>query len=319
MSIVSRFTEMTKSRGLKGTLQYAARKSLGIETYEDRFNTLFYFLNLLSSPGVIPKAEGELGMVQAGDTLLLAITDEVCRQHGLDYWIDGGTCLGAIRHKGFIPWDDDMDICMMRDVYERALPILKEELGKYGIDAEEETNEPIARIGIGYHHYETGLWIDLLPAEYTTIDARDTSAVANYCAKSRKYQKGWLKKRGKLNREQMFEYRKKFIPEICEKDQAKSIIYCPEFGLRPRLWSVEDVFPLQETSFEGYKVLGPNNPHNYFLQFYGSSYMSFPQTGVAHHGGERGGLISWAKQSGTDMAAIIKDLEGILEKIQKEP
>ncbi|MCR5673661.1 MAG: LicD family protein [Lachnospiraceae bacterium] len=49
---------------------------------------------------------------------ILADLDEACRQNGLEYFADWGTLLGAVRHGGFIPWDDDMDICMKRRDYE---------------------------------------------------------------------------------------------------------------------------------------------------------------------------------------------------------
>ena len=58
---------------------------------------------------------------------LLAEFDRVCRKHGLTYFVDSGTLLGAVRHKGFIPWDDDIDLIMQREDYERLVQIAAQE------------------------------------------------------------------------------------------------------------------------------------------------------------------------------------------------
>ena len=59
-------------------------------------------------------------------TKLLSRFDSLCAEHGLRYWMVGGTLLGAVRHGGFIPWDDDIDLGMMRDDIERLRKITRD-------------------------------------------------------------------------------------------------------------------------------------------------------------------------------------------------
>ena len=57
--------------------------------------------------------------------------DKVCKKHNIEYFAEWGTLLGAIRHGGFVPWDDDMDICMKREDYNKFLKVAPEEMKEY--------------------------------------------------------------------------------------------------------------------------------------------------------------------------------------------
>ncbi len=56
--------------------------------------------------------------------------DVLCRDNNIEYYLLGGSAIGAIRHKGFIPWDDDLDIIMTNDNYNRFIEVCKEQLNK---------------------------------------------------------------------------------------------------------------------------------------------------------------------------------------------
>lgn len=82
-----------------------------------------------------------LSRLQEEERGILKVIDELCRKHGLTYFIDAGTTLGAVRHGGFIPWDDDADVGMPYDDFNRFCELAKTELPE-GYSLHDWSNTP---------------------------------------------------------------------------------------------------------------------------------------------------------------------------------
>lgn len=111
--------------------------------------------------------------------VLMSITDEIariCKENGLRYYIACGTLLGAVRHKGFIPWDDDLDLIVMRDDYDKLMALLKDKNVKKAewLEVVDDTRDdyfcPFAKvcdrrtaIKMDRHKAAGGLWVDVFP------------------------------------------------------------------------------------------------------------------------------------------------------------
>ena len=81
---------------------------------------------LFQNAQLLPKASGDLRLHQMASVALLKRFTDFLDAHSIHYWLDFGTLLGAIRHGGFVPWDDDLDISMTRSDYERLRQVIPE-------------------------------------------------------------------------------------------------------------------------------------------------------------------------------------------------
>ncbi len=111
---------------------------------------------------------------------VLEVIDGICQRHGIPYWLSGGSMLGAVRHHGFIPWDDDLDIEMLRPDFEKLIKLLPAELPS-SMALQWHTTDPnyffqfakvrdrnsqlFERNGYDKVWKEHGVWVDIFPLE----------------------------------------------------------------------------------------------------------------------------------------------------------
>ncbi len=229
----------------------------------------------------------KLTELQSVLTRMLKDLDSVCNKHNITYWLDCGTLLGAARHKGFIPWDDDIDVVMPREDYERFKEIAPEILPKnfYYQNKEIDTKyryywtklrdrnsiamETWEKDNEGKYHM--GISMDIFPMDY----------VNNY--KSYLFFKNWFVCRFKnkifnfimriFRTLIVFVFRKKNIIKFANNHYSKnkSGKYLAKGFDCPFRWyfKTEDVFPLKKLDFDGTKLWVPGNYHNYLTFLYG--------------------------------------------------
>lgn len=122
-------------------------------------------------------AQMTLREIQLKQLDLLIETVRICDKYNIPYYLIGGTLIGAVRHKGFIPWDDDIDVAMPRDAYERFIRLAQTEL-EHGYILEHysltegyreyllHVTDPSSRISVRkVNSVSSGIYIDILPID----------------------------------------------------------------------------------------------------------------------------------------------------------
>lgn len=227
---------------------------------------------------------------------ILREVDRICRKNNLKYWITDGTLLGAIRHKGFIPWDDDIDIGILREDEERFIEIMKKELSKEFFLQTKETDpmtewKEYIKIRDRYSKVITnierlnheGIWIDVFIFDKTKKNKILDYLLRKFPTKIYKTDVG-LKKGVKIFLLKLFQLfriesfknlKEKIFIYISSKEENNSLIYYKGVDYWITYY-IEDIFPLEEIEFEGYKFFKPKNHDNILKELYGKNYMELP-------------------------------------------
>ena len=128
---------------------------------------------------------------------MLTEFDALCKREGLRYSLAGGTLLGAVRHKGFIPWDDDIDLAMPRPDYERLVKIARGGRLPKGFDLAPMTGSwdhpvfvkflnPSIEVEVRYQDGEKQLWLDVLPIDGLPDDIDEVARLYRLAEKCRR-------------------------------------------------------------------------------------------------------------------------------------
>ena len=127
----------------------------------------------------------ELRQIQMG---ILDHVHQFCEAHGLRYFLSSGTLIGAVRHKGYIPWDDDIDIYMPRQDYEQFLQSYHDDNGVYrAINPTTESHyyytfakvvdQRTRMVETETQGYEIGVYMDIFPVDYVSDDPQERNRV----------------------------------------------------------------------------------------------------------------------------------------------
>ncbi|MGL5051892.1 MAG: LicD family protein [Fusobacteriaceae bacterium] len=232
---------------------------------------------------------------------ILKFVDKICEKEDIKYWITAGTLLGAIRHEGFIPWDDDIDIGMPRNDFEKFKSAAKKYLPEYYVLEEGE----IILLKIFDLRYETEgvnpkdkyIFIDVSPYdmysknEYMKFFQRIPKYINNFKIKSNTSISDGKAKKDKIviticKVFKFFPYsvinfllkKWKIFLNRPNKDSVYShsneVCFEGEFLM-------EYLFPLKKIKFENQNIWGPKNSDDYLVKKYGN-YMEIPPESERH-------------------------------------
>ena len=232
---------------------------------------------------------------------ILLRVDEVCREHGLRYYCWAGTMLGAVRHKGFIPWDDDMDICMPRPDYDRFMAHAREWLPE-PLEVLAIETSPTFPGGFGkivdssttliereHSDYVGGIYIDVFPIDGISANPlMSRMAVARYkaCDKLLYFLHRDPYKHGHGPSSWPVLLIQRLFTHEWARRQLLAAYHAYDYERADRVLDYDDgvrgimrkevLGEPQPYDFEGHKVMGVEHADVYLRQKYGDDYMTPP-------------------------------------------
>lgn len=232
---------------------------------------------------------------------LLLQVDRVCKKYGLQYFLMWGSLLGAIRHKGFIPWDDDLDIALFRKDYEELLKHGDEFSGQYFLQTPEtdpgyyyshaklrNSNTTALDYPFLFQGFNMGVFIDILPLDYFDESAgervfeENKNLIADVNVAMR-LSHPFLNARDK---ERVAAYHGGNPLEVlslmksnsmsCRHSTKVSFLGVSTYGLKRNLWDASDFDNTIECNFNGITTRIPRNSNRILKVAYGD-YLKMPQ------------------------------------------
>ncbi len=251
----------------------------------------------MNNPYLAQYKQQQLRACQLKQLAILEVIDGICRKHTIPYWLDGGTLLGAVRHGGFIPWDDDIDIAMREEDMQRFVDVAPQELPQGLIlqtpQNQQDSTEPVAKVRYlnSFYvepgdnmaaQYEKGLFVDIFPmTDYPTLPRKLVKRITLGISKSYSilHKPHYYSLRSFA---EFFWFGGKFLccralwavlSACCRKDTyISNILINNGYGIMHRQ---DSVFPLGTIAFEGKTFSAPARPDAYLSDLY-RNYMDIP-------------------------------------------
>jgi len=238
----------------------------------------------------------DLRLLQHHLLLLLDHFDNICKKNGIKYWLSSGTCLGAIRHQGFIPWDDDIDVEMLKEDYRKFAKLFNEDNNFVLQTYKNELyyTEPFSKLRLKETYVNEGSFTALYINKGVFLDIfvmeRSNLIVAYFChfiLGSLRHLSFHIAKPSALT-DCLFKVLKRlsfgtidmlrFLNVISKRGELRHTIGT---GLVKNVRNADDIFPLGEAIFEGKKYPVPKNYDSYLKRMFGN-YMEIPSSIHTH-------------------------------------